>query len=58
MEGNGKALFRSGFWTTILFVVLQITGITSFSWWWILVTLFASPIAWIAGIVWLISTIL
>lgn len=58
MSKTTKSLFHSGFWTTVLFIVLQLTGVTSFSWWWIIVTLFFSPIAWIAGIVWLLMTIL
>lgn len=53
-----KTLFHSGFWTTVLFIILQITGITAFSWWWVLVTLFAPPIAWVAGIVWLIQILI
>lgn len=53
-----KSIIYSSFWTTILFLVLQLTGITAFSWWWLLATFFVPPVAWIAGIVWLISLIL
>jgi len=53
-----KTFFHSGFWTTALFIVLQLTGILSVSWWWILATLFAPPVAWIAGVVWLLQIIL
>lgn len=53
-----ETLFHSGFWTTVLFIILQITGITAFSWWWVLVTLFAPPIAWVAVIVWLIQILI
>ena len=53
-----KTLFHNGFWTTVLFIVLQITGIISVSWWWILATLFLPPLAWIAGIVWIIQMII
>lgn len=28
-----------GHWLTILFIVLQLTGVTDFSWWWIIVPL-------------------
>lgn len=58
MSTTTKTLFHSGFWTTVLFVVLQLTGVTAFSWWWIVATLFVPPVAWIAGIVWLLMAIL
>lgn len=52
-----ETLFHNSFWTTLLFIILQCLGLTAFSWWWILATLFIPPVAWIVGIVWLISQV-
>lgn len=51
-------IIKSGTFTTLVFIILQITGVTALSWWWILVTFFASPVAWAFGLAWLIAQII
>lgn len=51
-------IIKSGGLTTLVFVILQLTGVTAFSWWWILVTLFLPPVAWAFGLCWLIVQII
>lgn len=58
MASERKPIYENGWLTTIIFIALQVFGLTHFSGWWILVTLCLPEVAWVFFIVWLIAQFL